>query len=266
VGFSTPDGLLPAVRDLSFELRPGERLALVGESGSGKSTVFGAILGLLPASAVVRGRAVMDGQDLLTLGEAGLRRFRGRRIGLVVQDPHQGLEPNRRVGRQIKEALLIHRMCGQGEADRRVAGLLEEVGLSDTARVGASYPHQLSGGMAQRAMVAMMLAAEPAVLVADEATSALDAPLRRALLELIDRERRQRGLAVVLISHDLELVADFADRVLVMYGGRVVESVEGRLIGRARHPYTLGLLACRPRPGGAGRPLATLVRDQAWLA
>jgi peptide/nickel transport system ATP-binding protein len=157
-------------------------------------------------------------------------------------------------------------MCPKSQANQKVSELLAEVGLKDPERVRRSFPHQISGGMAQRAMIAMMLAAEPCLLVADEATSALDVPLRKAILELIDREREQRNLAVVLISHDLELVAGFADRVMVMYGGRVVEEIEGGLIEKAAHPYTRGLLACLPRPGGAGQPLAVLERDPAWLS
>ncbi|MDR1487634.1 MAG: ABC transporter ATP-binding protein, partial [Deltaproteobacteria bacterium] len=201
----------------------------------------------------------------LNLQEKDLERFRGRRVSLVVQDPHQGLEPTRRIGSQIKEALLIHKMCDKRQADARVLELLEDVGLKDPQRVKQSFPHQVSGGMAQRAMIAMMLASEPSLLVADEVTSALDVSLRKAILELIDKQRAQRNLAVVLISHDLELVAGFADRVMVMYAGRVVEEINGGLIEKATHPYTRGLLACLPKLGEFNKKLAVLNRDPAWL-
>jgi peptide/nickel transport system ATP-binding protein len=265
VAFKSSEGYNQVVRGLSFTLKPGERLALVGESGSGKSTVFNSLLGLLPRTARFQGQAFLGTQDLLSASPKELAAIRGRRIAMVIQEPQQGFDPQKRVGSQIKEALLVHRMCSRRKAPAKVIELLEEVGLKEPDRVASSFVHQISGGMAQRAMLAMMLAAEPDILVADEVTSALDAPLRRAILELIDRERVRRGLSVVLISHDLPLVASFADRILVMYGGRVVEEIEGGLIHQAKHPYTRGLLACLPRADRAGQPLVVLRRDPAWL-
>jgi peptide/nickel transport system ATP-binding protein len=265
VSYASPAGPVPAVRGVSLTLSPGERLAVVGESGSGKTTLFSAVLGLLPKGAQVEGRAFLGKEDLLSLPEKALAAIRGRRIAMVVQNPGPGFDPSKKVGDQIKEALVIHRLASKREAKERVLALLAEAGLEDPVRVAALSPHQLSGGMAQRAMIAMMLAAEPQVLICDEPTSALDAPLRRAVLELIDGRRRQRGLSVALVSHDLRMVAGFADTVVVMYAGRVVEKVAGSEIESATHPYTRGLLACLPNPDRIGLKLDTLARDPAWL-
>lgn len=265
IGFSTPQGRTQAVRGVN--LRMGrERIAVVGESGSGKSITFRALLGLLPASAEVSAeRLHLQGDNLLALGPRAMRAVRGRRIGMVVQDPKQGLDPLMTIGRQLAEMLRLHGKAPRSGLQRRVHELLDEVHIRDPKRVAGLYPHEVSGGMAQRAMLAMMLSAEPDLLIADEATSALDAVVRHRILELIDEQVRLRGMGLVLISHDLDLVAGYADRVLVMYSGRVVEELQGGRMDAATHPYTRGLLACRPSLDHPGGELPVLQREAAWL-
>lgn len=265
IGFSTPQGRTQAVRGVN--LRMGrERVAVVGESGSGKSITFRALLGLLPASAEVSAeRLHLQGDNLLALGPRAMRAVRGRRIGMVVQDPKQGLDPLMTIGRQLAEMLRLHGKAPRSGLQRRVHELLDEVHIRDPKRVAGLYPHEVSGGMAQRAMLAMMLSAEPDLLIADEATSALDAVVRHRILELIDEQVRLRGMGLVLISHDLDLVAGYADRVLVMYSGRVVEELQGGRMDAATHPYTRGLLACRPSLDHPGGELPVLQREAAWL-
>ncbi|MDX9663694.1 ABC transporter ATP-binding protein [Pseudomonas sp. P5_152] len=263
VRFNGPAGPVPAVRGVSLRLGR-ERLAVVGESGSGKSVSFRALLGLLPASAQVSGQARFAGAPLLGLDEKQQSALRGRRIGMIVQDPRQGLNPQRNVGAQLQEMLRWHWSLSSQQARHRALELLADVDIREPQRVMALYPHQLSGGMGQRVMIAMVLAGEPDLLIADEATSALDSMVRRTILDLIDRQVRQRNMGLVLISHDLDLVAGFADRVLVMYAGRVVETLAGGAVHAARHPYSQGLLACRPSLARSGHDLPTLQRDPAW--
>jgi peptide/nickel transport system ATP-binding protein len=260
-----------AVRDVSFSLGR-ERLAIVGESGSGKSTIMRALLGLLPSRARLSAEHAhyfgSDGAlDLLRLGQAQLRKVRGRQIAMIVQDPKQGLNPVRRVGHQIEEMIRLHQPgTSSAELRARVLSLLGDVNIQEPQRVFHLLPHEVSGGMAQRIMIAMMLAGSPDILIADEATSALDVLVQHRILELIDRAASDRRMGLILISHDLDLVGHYADRILVMYRGRIVECLEGPdPLARATHPYTKGLLACRPRPHNIGRVLPVLNRDPAWL-
>lgn len=265
IGFRTPIGIAQAVRGINLCMGR-ERIAVVGESGSGKSVSFRALLGLLPGSAVIEAdRLALQGEDLLAKSARQMRAVRGGRIGMVVQDPKQGLDPSKKIGAQITEMLRLHGKCKASGAKARVHELLADVHIRDPRRVADSYPHQLSGGMAQRVMLAMILSAEPDLLIADEATSALDAVVRHRILDLIDEQVRMRGMGLVLISHDLDLVGGYADRVLVMYAGRVMEELESARLDHARHPYTQGLLACRPSLDHPGDELPVLQRDPEWL-
>ncbi|MCW5237411.1 ABC transporter ATP-binding protein [Verminephrobacter eiseniae] len=266
IAFATPQGRTQAVRGVS--LRMGrERLAVVGESGSGKSITFLALLGLLPDSATVSAdRMRFDGQDLRGLGARAQRALRGRRIGIVVQDPRQGFDPQMTIGQQLAEMLRLHGKAPRQGVHRRVRELLADMHIREPGRVADLYPHQVSGGMAQRAMLAMMLSAEPDLLIADEATSALDAVVRHHMLALIDEQVRLRGMGLILISHDLDLVAGYADRVIVMYAGRVLEELPAvGMALAATHPYTRGLMVCRPTLERLGAALPVLDRDPAWL-
>lgn len=265
VSFPAPSGSVEVVRGVSLRLGR-ERLAVVGESGSGKSVTFRSLLGLLPDSAKVSADSMrLNGQNLLGLNERDLRALRGRRIGMVIQDPRQGLDPLMTIGRQLAEMLRLHDKAPRQRLLLRVHELLAEVHIREPKRVADLYPHQVSGGMAQRVMLAMMLSAEPELLIADEATSALDAVVRHHILDLIDEQVRLRGMGLILISHDLDLVANYADRVMVMYAGRVMEELStngGKLA--PTHPYTQGLMASRPSLQHLGGNLPVLKRDPAW--
>ncbi len=264
VSFHMPHGTVRAVRGVSFALGR-EKVGIVGESGSGKSTVGRAILRLVPRPGVVRaGRLHFDGQELLELSPRRMRELRGSRIGMILQDPKFSLNPVVRIGPQIEEAIRVHRRVGRREARRRALEALEAVRIRDPERVWRAYPHELSGGMGQRAMIAMMLVGEPDLLIADEPTSALDVTVQLQVLAVLDDLVTRRGMGLLFISHDLNLVASFCDRVLVMYAGRIVESIEARRLQEAKHPYTRGLLSCLPRIGERGRPLPVLVRDPSW--
>ena len=247
--FSSGQGRVQAVRGVSFDLSAGETLGLVGESGCGKSATALSILRLLPpAGRIVGGRIQLDGMDLVTAPLSVLRRVRGRRIGIVFQDSMTSLNPLLTVGRQITESLETHLGIRGREANRRAADLLEEVGVPDPARRLGQFPHQLSGGLRQRVAVAIALAPNPDVLIADEPTTALDVTIQAQLLDLLGREQKERKMALLLITHDLGVVAGITDRLAVMYAGRIVE--EGptdRLFADPRHPYTLGLLGSIPR-------------------
>ncbi|MFG5776327.1 ABC transporter ATP-binding protein [Comamonas sp. J-3] len=265
ISFATPQGRNEAVRGINLQMGR-ERIAVVGESGSGKSISFRSLLGLLPPSATLAAdKLALQGQDLLAIQPRALRQLRGRRIGMVVQDPKQGLDPLMTIGKQLAEMLTVHRVVPPAKAHARVLELLAEVHIREPERVAKLYPHEVSGGMAQRAMVAMMLSAQPDLLIADEATSALDALVRHRILDLIDEQVRQRGMGLVLISHDLDLVARYADRILVMYAGRIVEELAGNQLQHATHPYTQGLLACRPSLKHLGGDLPVLQREATWL-
>jgi len=246
------DGGVPLVPvdDVSFAVSAGELVALVGESGCGKTLTGLALPRLLPRGAELGPRSAIrfNGTDLSRLPEGALRAYRGRRIAMVFQDPMTSLNPVMRVGQQIGEAIHAHGKVSRNDARARVLALLAEVGIADPSSRIDSYPHQLSGGMRQRVLIAMALAAEPELLIADEPTTALDVTVQAQILELLDRLRAARGMAVLLISHDLGIVAGRADRVLVMYAGRIVESATTeQLFAHPAHPYTRGLFASIPR-------------------
>ena len=265
VSFRTPRGVLEAVRGVSFTMGR-EKLGIVGESGSGKTLTGRSILRLLPGAAELRAKRLMfDGIDLLQATPAQLRHLRGSRLAMVMQDPKFSLNPVMTVGDQIAEAYLAHSRATRTEARDKALAMLEAVRIRDPGRVYALYPHEVSGGMGQRIMIAMMLAPDPDLLVADEPTSALDVTVQMQVLAILDDLVSERGMGLVFISHDLTLVASFCDRVLVMYGGRVVETLDARELDRAQHPYTRGLLACLPQLSGTEGDLPVLSRDPAWL-
>jgi peptide/nickel transport system ATP-binding protein len=265
VAFPSPNGPVPAVRGVSFVLGQ-EKLAIVGESGSGKSLTARAIMRLLPRAALLTADALrFDGIDILNADERTMRRIRGGRAGLVMQDPKYSLNPVMTAGAQIAEAWHAHRGGGRRQARAAAVDLLAQVQIRDPASVADRYPHQLSGGMGQRVMIAMMLAPDPELLIADEPTSALDATVQAEILRLIEDLVQRRGMGLILISHDLPLVSHFCDRVLVMYAGRVVEERRASELARAEHPYTRGLLECLPILSHGRKRLAVLKRDPAWL-
>ena len=238
-----------AVDGVSFDLTAGKIVCVVGESGSGKSMCAHALLGLLPDTVKVdSGEIRFDGRDLLTVDEDGWRDLRGRRIAMVFQEPMTALNPLMRIGDQLMEVFEAHDLLTPRERRAKALALVREVGLPDPERIIRAYPHQLSGGQRQRAMIAMALALEPAVLVADEPTTALDVTIQAQVLELLDRLRRELSLALLLITHDLGVVGQWADRVVVMYAGRKVEEAPPEpLFNDPLHPYTQGLLAASPR-------------------
>jgi peptide/nickel transport system ATP-binding protein len=248
-----------ALHGVSLTVGRGEAVGLVGESGSGKSITWLAALGLLPAHARIRGRATLDGIDLLNAPRRTLEQVRGRRIAMIFQDPASCLNPVHRIGRQLGEALRLHRGLGGRAAAAEACRLLERVGIADAARRLGDYPHELSGGMNQRVMIAMALAGQPDLLIADEPTTALDATVQAQILALIDDIRRDTGMALVLISHDLGVIAERTARVAVMYAGRIVETgPAATLLGAPAHPYTRGLVAAIPTLDGPRRRLATI--------
>ncbi|TAJ51131.1 MAG: ABC transporter ATP-binding protein [Nevskiaceae bacterium] len=248
------------VDGLSFTLEAGACLGLVGESGSGKSQSALALLGLLPAQAKVQGALRFQGRDLLTLEESARRRLRGSAIGMVFQDPMSSLNPYLRIGSQLTEMLVVHRGLGRGSAEAEALRMLEAVRIGDAYRRLRQYPHEFSGGMRQRVMIAMMLLLKPALLIADEPTTALDVTVQAEVLRLLAELRREFGLALLMISHDLGVIAEVADEVLVLYGGRMMERGPVPLVlGRPQHPYTQGLIACRPRlDSPLGQPLPAI--------
>ena len=249
------DGILhPAVDGVSFALEAGRALAVVGESGSGKTQLARAILGLQPDGARLSGKVLSSGRDLSTLSDREWRAVRGREIGMVFQEPAAALDPVQTVGAQVVEAIRLHEPVSRAEARRRAVEALAEVAFPDPERALGEYPHRLSGGLRQRACLAIALAAGPKVLLADEPTASLDATVAMQILELLDRLRRERGLAVLLITHDLGVVAKHCDRVLVLYAGRVVEEGGTAALLRApAHPYTRGLLRSIPVLVAGGR-------------
>jgi len=265
VRFHLRTGTVEAVRGVSFQLGR-ERLGIVGESGSGKSQTGRAILGLTPPPGEVTAkRLTFDGIDLLTASRRTLRHLRGGRISMVMQDPKYSLNPVMTIGEQIIEAYQAHaKSAGRGEARDRALAMLEAVKMRNPERVFSLYPHEVSGGMGQRAMIAMMLVTEPDLLIADEPTSALDVTVSMEVLRILDELVSERGMSLIFISHDLKLVSSFCDRVLVMYAGRVVEELEAKHLREAKHPYTQGLMRCLPTLADDVRPLPTLNRDPAW--
>lgn len=264
VSFPSRQGVFEAVRGVSFDLGR-ERLGVVGESGSGKSMTGRAILGLVrPPGRVTAQALTLGGQDILNLPERERRRIRGRRIAMVMQDPKFSLNPVMRVGDQIVEAYRLHSGAGRSAARLKALEMLEAVRIRDPGRVFQSYPHEVSGGMGQRIMIAMMLAAGPEILIADEPTSALDVSVRAEVLRIMDDLVRDRGMGLIFISHDLNLVAQFCDRVLIMYAGRIVETLAARDLHAARHPYTQGLLNSLPRLDAPVERLPVLERAEEW--
>jgi peptide/nickel transport system ATP-binding protein len=264
VTFPTSEGPLPVVRDFSLTMGR-EKIGIVGESGSGKSMTARAILGLVRTPGQVTARSLrLEDTDLLSLNPRGWRSLRGKKAGMILQDPKFSLNPVKRIGTQIEETMRLHERVGRTERRQRALAMLEAVGIDDPVRMYSAYPHELSGGMGQRAMIATMLVSSLDLLIADEPTSALDVIVREQVLRLLDKLVAERGLGLILISHDLPMVARFCDRILVMYRGRVVETLDAKHLEAARHPYTRGLLACLPSPGTRGRMLPTLSRDPTW--
>ena len=253
IRFRVRDGAVCAVNGVGFDLREGELLGVVGESGSGKSVTMMSLLGLLPMppAEIVSGRARLEGEDLLALDAEALRRVRGARVGFVFQDPMTSLNPVLTVGYQITEPLRSHLGMSRAAARGRAVELLERVGIPAAASRLGDFPHRFSGGMRQRVMIAIALACNPKVLIADEPTTALDVTIQAQILDLVKRLRSESGMAIVWITHDLGVVAGLADRVMVMYGGLVVERADvGTLYKHPRHPYTRGLLGTLPRLDG----------------
>jgi oligopeptide/dipeptide ABC transporter ATP-binding protein len=249
VEFATDDGVVTAVADVSFDVGPGRVVGVVGESGSGKSVTALTVLGLTRGpGARIGGEVLYRGRDLLPLKERQLQRLRGKEIAMIFQDPMTSLNPVHRVGDQIVETIVIHEEVSRAVAKRRAVELLTQVGIPNASRRADDYPHQFSGGMRQRAMIAMALSCNPSILIADEPTTALDVTIQAQILELIGRLRKDFGSAVILITHDLGVVADLADEVNVMYAGRIVErAATAGIFDDAQHPYTWGLLESIPR-------------------
>lgn len=260
VSFLTDEGRVCVVEDVSFAVETGETVGLVGESGCGKSVTAMAVMGLNPSppSHVDSGHILFEGQDLLAPG-TDMRRVRGNRIGMIFQEPMTSLNPTFTVGFQIAEVLRIHRGMGRAAARSEVLDLLSLVGIGAPERRFGQYPHELSGGLRQRAMIAMAIACRPALLIADEPTTALDVTVQAQILELIKRLQAEMGMSVLLITHDLGVVAETCERVIVMYAGRIVERADvDALYRRARHPYTNGLLASSPQLGRKRPVLPTI--------
>jgi len=266
VSFSTPQGPVEAIRGVSLTVGK-EKVGIVGESGSGKSLTARSILRLLPKQARLSAdRLSFDGIDIVGASETAMQRIRGKRAGLIMQDPKYSLNPVMTAGDQIAEAWRAHRGSSRKEAGEAAIELLAQVKIRDPKRVAGSYPHQLSGGMGQRVMIAMMLAPDPELLIADEPTSALDASVQAEILRLIEDLVSSRGMSLILISHDLPLVSHFCDRVLVMYAGRIVEELRASDLSRAQHPYTRALLECLPSLVRPTERLKVMERDASWRA
>lgn len=265
VSFQNDGRITDAVRNVSFTLGQ-EKLAIVGESGSGKSTVGRSLLRLHPASASVTAKNLRFGDiDLLKISTKEMQQIRGRRISMIMQDPKYSLNPVMRVGDQIAEAYLAHHKTSKAQAAERTLDMLEKVRIRDPRRVYNMYPHEVSGGMGQRIMIAMMMITDPEIIIADEPTSALDVSVRQQVLSVLDDLVSQHSMGLIFISHDLNLVRTFCDRVLVMYAGQVVESIAAADLENAKHPYTQGLLASLPSIDHRRERLPVLQRDPAWL-
>jgi peptide/nickel transport system ATP-binding protein len=249
----------PIIRNLSFKLDSGEALGLVGESGSGKSMTALAIMGLLPASMRAEGKVLFEGENLLALDDATLCTYRGRRIGMIFQEPMTALNPVQRIGDQIAEPLVLHGLMNQNAALNEATRLLERVGIEQAARRMGSYPHELSGGQRQRVMIAMAMACKPSLLIADEPTSALDVTVQSGILDLLRDLRLQEGMATLFISHDLAVISRIARHTLVLYGGAAMETGDtAALLKFPRHPYTQGLLAALPHGRSRGTRLSPI--------
>ena len=264
VRFPSRNRVVEAVRNISFSVGR-EKVGIVGESGSGKTMTGRSVLGLIRPPGIVTARKMMfDGIDLLALSEKQMRDIRGNRISMVMQDPKFSLNPVMTVGKQIDEAYRVHSGASARDAKLRTLEMLEAVRIRDPERVYNAYPHEVSGGMGQRIMIAMMLVPEPDLLIADEPTSALDVSVQMQVLAIVDDLVSQRGMGLMFISHDLNLVASFCDRVVIMYGGQIVETCKAADLHNAQHPYTRGLLASLPRVDRPVDQLSTLVREESW--
>ena len=264
VKFPTRNGIFEAVRNISFSLGQ-ERLGIVGESGSGKSMTGRAILRLIKKPGILEADHItLEGENLLQLSKKAMRQVRGHKISMIMQDPKFSLNPVMRIGDQISEAYRLHARVSKKEAKKKTLDMLEKVLIRDPERVIQAYPHEMSGGMGQRIMIAMMLIPDPKILIADEPTSALDVTVQKEVLEIMDDLVRERGMGLKFISHDLNVVSAFCDRVLIMYAGRVVETCRADRLHEARHPYTVGLLNSIPRLEHPVDHLEVLQRDDAW--
>jgi peptide/nickel transport system ATP-binding protein len=260
--FTTHQGVIRPVDDVSFAVRRGSTLAIVGESGCGKSVTALSIMRLIPDSngRIERGKIVFEGRDVLSLGTHELRSFRGNRAAMIFQEPMTSLNPVQTIGDQVAEAFRLHQKASRADAHTRAVAMLAKVRIPDPAARARNYPHELSGGMRQRVMIAMALACNPGLLIADEPTTALDVTIQAQMLQLIKTLQRELGTAVLFITHDLGIVAEIADEVAVMYAGRIVEHASVyELFERPLHPYTRGLLAARPKlEGDRKAPLQTI--------
>ncbi|HAG26224.1 MAG: ABC transporter ATP-binding protein [Paracoccaceae bacterium] len=264
ISFPARQKTVQAVRGVNFSMGR-ERLGIVGESGSGKSQTGRAILGLTPSPGVASAdRLEFDGTDLTRASQSEWRAIRGQRISMVMQDPKFSLNPVMTIGWQLIEAYRTKHRAPKSLAVEKSLEMLNAVQIRDVERVMRAYPHELSGGMGQRAMIAMMLITEPELLIADEPTSALDVTVQIEVLRILDKLVTDRGMGLIFISHDLRLVSSFCDRVLVMYAGQIVEEIAAADLAHAKHPYTQGLFNCLPRIEGGIRPLPILTRDDAW--
>lgn len=264
IAFQTRTSRFEAVRGVSMKLGT-EKLGIVGESGSGKSLTARALMKLLPSNADIRAnKLAFDGIDVLSASERQMRQIRGKRAGFILQDPKYSLNPVKTMGAQIAEAWRAHKGGGKRAAMEAAIALLDQVKIRNPRQVASSYAHEVSGGMGQRVMIAMMLAPDPELLIADEPTSALDATVQAEILRLIEELVSERGMGLILISHDLPLVSHFCDRVAVMYSGRVMEELKASELLKAQHPYTQGLLNCIPSLTHPRERLPVLNRDAAW--
>jgi peptide/nickel transport system ATP-binding protein/oligopeptide transport system ATP-binding protein len=260
-GFSTDDGYARVIEDVSFTISAGSTLGIVGESGSGKSVAAQTIMRILPSppARLEKGRLLFEGIDMAVLPEPAMRKLRGDRLAMVFQEPMTSLNPTMTVGAQISEALELHRPIGRTEASGKVLEMLRQVGIGAPERRAAQYPHQLSGGLRQRVMIAMALICGPKLLIADEPTTALDVTVQAQILTLLSNLQQHLGLAMLLITHDLNIIAEMSRDVVVMYAGRIVESgPTADVLGQPRHPYTAGLLASSPRRARKGERLAAI--------
>ncbi|MEZ2128246.1 MULTISPECIES: ABC transporter ATP-binding protein [unclassified Sinorhizobium] len=264
VQFPTLSGLTTAVRSVSFQIGR-EKVGIIGESGSGKSTTGRAIMRLQPPNARITADELrFEEVNLLAASEAEMRSIRGRRISMILQDPKYSLNPVMTVGEQIAETVILHEHIGRREARERTLAMLERVSIRDPRRVFGLYPHEVSGGMGQRIMISMMLISSPSLIIADEPTSALDVTVRQQVLSILDDLILERNIGLIFISHDLNLVKSFCDRVVIMYAGRIVETLEASKLDEATHPYTRGLLEALPSLDHPRDRLEVLKREATW--
>ncbi|MBO9197011.1 ABC transporter ATP-binding protein [Rhizobium sp. 16-449-1b] len=264
VQFPTLSGVVNAVKNVSFDVGR-EKVGIIGESGSGKSTTGRAIMRLQPGTAqVVADELRFEDVDLLAASEADMRAIRGSRISMILQDPKYSLNPVMTVGEQIAETVILHERLGKKAARERTLAMLERVNIRDPQRVFNLYPHEVSGGMGQRIMISMMLISSPSLIIADEPTSALDVTVRQQVLSILDDLITERNIGLIFISHDLNLVKSFCDRVIIMYAGRIVETIEASKLDEATHPYTRGLLEALPSLDHPRDRLEVLKRQASW--